>query len=134
MNGNRVHEPLGEALSRLAHDLGDLFRAELRLFRAEALDDARAAGVIAALAGAAITMGMLCAGAFTAFLIAALSTQMAIWLASLIVFGVYLLVAVALGAAAFAKYQSSKPLGFDRTASSVKEDVAWITSDLKSGR
>ena len=130
----RTHEPLGEAISRLARDLGDLFRAELRLFRAEALDDARALGVIAALGAASAFMLLLCVGAFTAFLIAALSVEMATSLAALIVFAVYLVVAAVLGAAAVAAYQHAKPIGFDRTAHSVKEDVAWITGDLKSAR
>ena len=126
------HEPIGEALSRLANDLGHLFRAELRLFRREATDQVRGLGTVAALAGGGLVAGLLCLGAFTALLIVALAQAMPWWAAALIVTLLYGAVTAVLGAAAAHKYHELTPIGFDRTTRSVKEDVAWIKSDLST--
>jgi len=132
MNESRTHEPIGESLSRLAHDFGRLLRAELNLFKHEATQQIKGLAVAGALAGAALAMGAAFLGAFTAFIILALATTMAAWLAALVVTFVYGIVATALAAFAVAKFRAAEPGDFDRTTRSVKEDVAWIKSGLKS--
>jgi hypothetical protein len=131
---NEQRESFGESIRNLGQDLGDLFRAELALFKKEASEQMR--GLVSAgvwIAGAAV-MGLAFLGAFTALLIIALSLAMAPWLATLIVTLLYGFAAVALAMAAVTQLRSALPLEFDKTTRSVKEDVEWIKSGMKSAR
>src|SRR5581483_7464011 len=128
------HESLGEALRHLARDLGDLFRAELMLFKREAITQVRglaAAGIW--MAGAAV-LGLAFLGAFTALLIIALGLALPMWAAALIVTMFYGIGAAGLLAAALAKFREATPIEFDQTARSVKEDIAWIKSGMNSAK
>lgn len=127
-------ESLGESLAHLTRDLADLFRAELALFRREAGEDARKLLAGAVWIAAAAVMGLAFLGGFTALAIIALSLVFASWLAALVVSIVYGGLAVALLSAAAAKFKSAMPLTLDETTRSVKEDVEWIKSGLKSAK
>src|SRR5579875_3266888 len=107
---NHTHESLGESLQHLGRDLGDLFRAELTLFKKEATEQMRGlaeAGVW--IAGAAV-MGVAFLGAFTALLIVVLSLALPTWLAALIVTAMWGFAALALVSAAVAKLRTTLPL------------------------
>ena len=132
MSGER--ESLADSLHHLGEHLGELFRAELALFKkelAEQLGGLAAASVW--IAGGAV-MGLAFLGAFTALLIIALSLAMAPWVAALVVTLLYGFAAAALTGAAIAKLKSTLPLEFDKTTRSVKEDVEWIKSGMKSAK
>jgi hypothetical protein len=131
---NTERESLADSLHHLGQDLGDLFRAELALFKKEAaeqLTGLAAAGVW--LAGGAV-MGLAFLGAFTALLIIVLSLTMPAWLAALVVTALWGFVAFALLSAALVKLRATLPLNFDKTTRSVKEDVEWIKSGMKSAK
>ncbi|MFN2450535.1 MAG: phage holin family protein [Candidatus Baltobacteraceae bacterium] len=131
---NQDRESFGDSLHHLAEDLGSLFRAELTLFKKEL--SAQFSGLASAgvwVAGGAV-MGLAFLGAFTALLIMALSLAMAPWLAALVVTAIYGFAAAALIAAAMAKLRETLPLDFNKTTSSVKEDVEWIKSGMKSAK
>jgi formate hydrogenlyase subunit 3/multisubunit Na+/H+ antiporter MnhD subunit len=123
-----------EALTRLRDDLVALVRAEMHNFRNEAIEQLRPLALASAMVGAALVAGIAFFGAFSAFFILVLSLAMAPWLAALVVTVVYGLVAGGLAAAAIAKVRATLPIDFKRTAHSVKEDVAWIKSELTSGK
>src|SRR5579872_3305578 len=109
------HESLGDSLKHLARDLGDLFRAELHLFKRETAAQLR--GVAAAgiwMAGAAV-LGLAFLGAFTALLIIALGLALPLWAAALIVTLFYGVGAAGLLAAALAKFREATPIDFDQT-------------------
>ncbi len=128
------HESLGDSLRHLASDLGDLFRAELALFKRETATQLRglaAAGIW--MAGAAV-LGLAFLGAFTALLIIALGLALPLWASALIVTLFYGIGAAGLLAAAIAKFREATPLDFDQTARSVKEDIAWIKSGMNSAK
>lgn len=131
---NTDRESLGESVKHLGQDLGDLFRAELSLFKKEATEQLSGLAVAGVwLAGAAV-MGLAFLGAFTALLIIALSLAVAPWAAALIVTALWGVIAGALGSAALVKLRETLPLQFDKTTRSVKEDVEWIKSGMKSAK
>lgn len=128
------NESLAESVQHLGRDLGDLIRAELALFKKEALREIRglvAAGVWIA-AGA--VMGLAALGAFTAFCVIALSLVFQPWLASLVVTLIWGFAAFSMLAAAKIKLQSAVPVEFKETTRSVKEDIEWIKSGAKSAK
>jgi hypothetical protein len=127
-------ESLVESVQHLGRDLGDLIRAELALFKKEAMHEMRglmAAGVWVA-AGA--VMGLAALGAFTAFCIIALSLVFQPWLASLVITFIWGFAAISMLAAARIKLQSALPVEFKETTRSVKEDIEWIKSGAKSAK
>jgi hypothetical protein len=63
-----------------------------------------------------------------------LSLAMAPWLAALVVTALWGIAAAALVSAAVAKLRETLPLQFDKTTRSVKEDVEWIKSGIKSAK
>ena len=126
-------ESMGESLKHLGEDLGDLFRAELAQFKREAATEMRKLGIVGVwLAGAAV-MGLAFLGAFTAFAIMALSLVFAPWLAALIITVAWGFAAFSLLAAAKIKLDSALPIEFETTRS-VKEDIEWIKSGIKSAK
>lgn len=126
-------EGLGESLKHLGEDLGVLFRAELAQFKLEATSQARKLAVAGIwLAGAAV-MGLAFLGAFTAFAILVLTLVFQPWVAALIVTVAWGLIAISMLAAAKIKLDSALPIELETTRS-VKEDIEWIKSGIKSAK
>ena len=123
-----------ESVANLGHDLGDLFRAELALFKKESKEELRGLVAGAVWLGAGAIMGLAALGAFTAFLMIVLQLVLAPWLAALIVTAAWGFAAISLLAAARAKIQSALPIQFEQTTRSVKEDIEWIKSGAKSAK
>jgi len=121
-------------LRQLGEDLARLFRAELALFKREAVQQGRGLAVAGIWGGATAVMGLAFFGVFTAFLVLVLSLVLAPWLAALVVALFYGVVAAGLLASAMAKFKAVTPIEFDQTAKNVKEDVAWIKSGMKSSK
>lgn len=132
MNGER--EPMPEALRNLAKDLGDLFRAELAVFKQEATSQLSGLAIAGVWVAAGAVMGLAFLGAFTTLLIIALSLALPAWLAALIVTAAWGLVAASLIAAALIKFKATLPLDFNQTTRSVKEDIEWIKTGIKSAK
>lgn len=128
------HESLGESLHHLGRDLGDLFRAELALFKRETATQLRGLAMAGIWLGAAAVLGLAFLGAFTALLIVALGLALQLWAAALIVTMFYGIGAAGLLAAAIAKFREARPIDFDQTARSVKEDIAWIKSGMNPAK
>lgn len=126
-------ESMGESLKHLAQDLSDLFRAELAQFKREATGEMRKVAVVGVwLAGAAV-MGLAFLGAFTAFAIIALTLVFQAWLAALIITVAWGFAAISMLAAAKMKLDSALPIKLETTRS-VKEDIEWIKSGIKSAK
>src|SRR2546423_15664707 len=88
-NDRLREQPSGEVFKQLSDDLSTLVRQELRLAQAEMAEKGKKAGLGLGMFGGAGVVGLLALGAFTTCLIAALATGMDIWLAALIVTGLY---------------------------------------------
>jgi hypothetical protein len=126
-------EPMGESLHRLSQDLSDLFRAELAQFKREATGEMRKLAVVGVwLAGAAV-MGLAFLGVFTAFAVIVLTLVFQPWVAALIITVAWGFAAISMLAAAKIKLDSALPIEF-QTARSVKEDIEWIKSGMKSAK
>jgi membrane protein len=114
--------PISEVIGDIAENVQQIARAEMRLAKAELIEDVarmkRGAVfmVIAAMTGA-LAVGCLCLTA-----IYALALVMPAWAAALIV-GVVM--AIVAGICAMSGNRQFAGLGMPRTAASVKENVQW---------
>ena len=125
--------PIRELFKQLAQEMSTLIRQEIDLAKAELGEKGRKAGIGAGILGAAGILGLLAAGALTAFLILALDTFMPAWSAALIVAVVYAAIAGVLYLQGRKKLdEAGRPVP-GQTVETVKEDVEWAKSQVKSG-
>jgi hypothetical protein len=126
--------PIGDLVKQLAGQTSTLVRQEIDLAKAEMAQKASTAGKGAGLLGGAAVVGLLAAGALTAFLILLLSEAMDAWLAALIVTVVMAAVAAALGLAGRNRIRAATPPMPEQTVETVKEDVEWAKNQKPSAR
>jgi Flp pilus assembly protein TadB len=125
---------LGELLGQLSEQTTRLVHQELELAKAELTDKARQAGMGAGLFGGAGALGLAALGALTACLILALNAIMPAWLAALIVAVVYGIIALVLVRQGQARVKRAVPPVPTQTIETVKEDVEWARTQLRSDR
>jgi uncharacterized membrane protein YqjE len=126
--------PIGDLVKQLAGQTSTLVRQEIDLAKAEMSEKASVAGKGAGLIGGAAVVGLLAAGALTAFLILLLSEAMDAWLAALIVTVVMAAIAAALGLAGRNRIRAATPAVPEQTVETVKEDVEWAKNQKPSAR
>ena len=133
--GSQLRErPIGDVARDLTRDLSLLVRQELELAKSEMAEKGRLAVPGLGMLGGAGVVGLMAAGALTAFLILALSIVLDEWLSALIV-------GVALAGAAYVLAKQGKerveeagpPLP-EQTIETVKEDVEWAKTRATSAR
>ncbi len=120
-----------ELLRDLSEETATLVRQEMALARAEIAEKAQPAAASAGSFGGAALFGLGAFGAATAFLIAALSLALEVWAAALIVAIVYGIVAYVLAEMGRKKLKDVAP-SLPQTTQTVKEDIAWAKTQLKS--
>jgi nitrate/nitrite transporter NarK len=125
---------LGELLGQLSEQTTRLVHQELELAKAELTHKARQAGMGAGLFGGAGALGLAALGALTACLILALNAVMPAWLAALIVAVVYGIIALVLVRQGQARVKRAVPPVPTQTIETVKEDVEWARTQLRSDR
>jgi cbb3-type cytochrome oxidase subunit 3 len=126
--------PLGEVARDLTRDLSLLVRQEVELAKAEMAQKGRVMAPGLGMIGGAGVVGLMAAGALTAFLILVLSLVLDAWLSALIV-------AVILGGVAYVLVKQGKdrvdeagtPVP-EQTIETVKEDVEWAKNRATSAR
>jgi len=123
----------GEA-KRVGDTVVTLARQELQLAKAEMAQKGRKAAPGFGMVGAAGAVGLLAAGALTAFFILVLDGVMPNWLAALIVALVYAAIAAGLYYAGKERVQEAGPLVPEQTVETIKEDVEWAKTQLGSGK
>jgi uncharacterized membrane protein YqjE len=117
-----LHEkPVGELLKQLSEQTSTLVSKELELAKAELAEKGKKAGLGAGMFGAAGLFGLFAFAALTTALIAVLGTAVDLWLAALIVAGVYAV-------------QAATPPMPEQAIESTKEDVTWAKEQAKSAR
>lgn len=126
--------PIPELLSRLANETSTLVRQELELARTEMLEKGKDVGASAGMFSASVVFGLGAFGAVTTFLIALIALALPVWAAALIVTVVYGLIAFIAAQRGKKKLEAASPLAPEQTAQTVKEDVAWAKTRVKSGR
>ena len=127
-------QPVGELVKQLSEQTSTLVRQEMELAKAELAERGKAAGKGAGLLGGGGVLGLLAAGALTAFLILLLAEVMDAWLAALIVAVVYGAGAALLALRGRDQIREGMPPAPEQTVESVKEDVQWAKTRAASAR
>ena len=126
--------PIGELVKQLAEQTATLVRQEVDLAKAEFAAKGRQAGKGAGLLGAAAVIGLLAAGALTAFLIMLLDGALANWLSALIVAVVFGAIAGVLALQGRNRMRAAAPPVPEQTVETVKEDVEWAKTRAGSAQ
>lgn len=127
-------ESIAELTRRLTDQTKTLVRQEIELAKAELEEKGKRVGLGAGMFGAAGLLGFFAFATLTAFLILALATAVAPWLAALIVTVAYAAVAGVLALIGKQKVQQATPPIPEQTVETVKEDVAWTKQRAQAGR
>jgi uncharacterized membrane protein YqjE len=125
---------IGELLKQLSEETTRLVHQELELAKAELTQKGRQAGAGAGLFGAAGAIGFLALAALTTCFILALDAAMPAWLAALLVAVIYGVIAAVLAMRGRAKVKQATPLVPEQTVETVKEDVEWAKTQVRSDR
>jgi hypothetical protein len=132
--GDLRERPLPELLKQLSEQTTRLVRQELELAKAELTQKGKQAGAGAGLFGAAGAIGFLTLAALTTCFILALNAVMPAWLAALLVAVVYGVVAAVLALRGRAKVKQATPPVPEQTIETVKEDVEWAKTQMRSDK
>lgn len=132
--GDLRDRSLGELLRQLSQETTQLVHQELELAKAELQQKGRQAGAGAGMFGGAGALGLAALGALTACFILALNAVMPAWLAALIVAVVYGIIAFVLVKQGQAKLKQATPAVPTQTIETVKEDVEWARTQMRSDR
>jgi Flp pilus assembly protein TadB len=125
---------LGELLKQLSEQTTRLVHQELELAKAELTQKGKQAGAGAGMFGGAGALGLAALGALTACFILALNAIMPAWLAALIVAVVYGIIAFVLVKQGQARIKRATPPVPEQTIVTVKEDVEWAKTQMRSDR
>jgi hypothetical protein len=123
---------LPELLKQLSQETTQLVHQELELAKAELQQKGKQAGAGAGMFGGAGALGLAALGALTACFILALNAIMPAWLAALGVAVVYGIIAFVLVKQGQAKLKAAGPPVPEQTIETVKEDVEWAKTQMRS--
>jgi Putative Actinobacterial Holin-X, holin superfamily III len=125
---------LPELLKQLSQETTQLVHQELELAKAELTQKGKqaGAGAGAGMFGGAGALGLAALGALTACFILALNAVMPAWLAALIVAVVYGIIAFVLVKQGQARMKAAGPPVPEQTIETVKEDVEWAKTQMRS--
>jgi Flp pilus assembly protein TadB len=132
--GDLRDRSLGELLKQLSQETTQLVHQELELAKAEIQQKGKQAGAGAGMFGGAGALGLAALGALTACFILALDLIMPAWLAALIVAVVYGIIAFVLVKQGQARIKRATPPVPEQTIETVKEDVEWAKTQMRSDR
>jgi uncharacterized membrane protein YqjE len=132
--GDLRDRSLPDLLKQLSQETTQLVHQELELAKAELQQKGKQAGAGAGMFGGAGAIGLAALGALTACLILALDTVMPAWLAALLVAVVYGIIAFVLVKQGQAKLKQATPPVPEQTIETVKEDVEWAKTQMRSDR
>ena len=130
--GDLRDRSLGELLKQLSQETTQLVHQELELAKAEIQQKGKQAGAGAGMFGGAGALGLAALGALTACFILARDLIMPAWLAALIVAVVYGIIAFVLVKQGQAKLKQAAPPVPEQTIETVKEDVEWAKTQMRS--
>jgi cbb3-type cytochrome oxidase subunit 3 len=133
--GTELRErPLGEVARDLTRDLSLLVRQEVELAKSEMAQKGRVAAPGLGMIGGAGVVGLMAAGALTAFLVLVLSIVLDEWLAALLVGLVLAAVAFLLAKQGKERVEEAGTPVPEQTIETVKEDVEWAKNRATSAR
>ena len=132
--GDLRDRSLPELRKQLSQETTQLVHQELELAKAELQQKGRQAGAGAGMFGGAGALGLAALGALTACFILLLDAIMPAWVAALIVAVVYGIIAFVLVKQGQAKLRQATPPVPEQTIETVKEDVEWAKTQMRSDR
>ena len=132
--GDLRDRSLPDLLKQLSQETTQLVHQELELAKAELQQKGKQAGAGAGLFGGAGAIGLAALGALTACFILALDLVLPAWLAALIVAVVYGIIAFVLVKQGQARLKRATPPVPTQTIETVKEDVEWAKTQMRSDR
>jgi len=124
----------GELVKELSEQTTTLVRQEIELAKAELSQKGKVAGEGAGMFGGAAVVGLLALGTLTTMILALLDKAMDLWVAALIVTVIYGAVAAVLALTGRDRVKKGMPPAPEQTVETVKEDVQWAKSRVKSAR
>jgi MFS family permease len=127
-------QPIGDLVKQLADQTSTLVHQEMELAKAELAQKSRQAGKGAGLLAGAAVIGLLAAGALTAFLVLLLDGVLANWLAALIVAVAFGAIAAILALQGRNRIRAATPPVPEQTVETVKEDVEWAKTRAGSAQ
>jgi hypothetical protein len=135
-NGDKEQydRPTADLLRDLSQQTTDLVRQEIELAKAEIGEKGKQAGIGAGLFGGAGVVGAAAFAALTTAIVAGLDQAMALWLAALIVAVVYGAIAAVLALRGRQQVQEVGAPVPEQATESIKEDVQWAKTRMRSGR
>jgi uncharacterized membrane protein YqjE len=122
-----MDDSVGQLVSQLTTDLGELTRQELALAKAELRAEAKKAGKGAGMLGGAAFAGWMVALFLSLTVMWALDEAMDLIWAALIVAAIWAVVAAVLATTGRKRLQEVNPKP-DQTVDSLKEDAKWLTT------
>ncbi len=132
MEADLTDRGIAQLLRDLSNDTATLVRQEMQLARAEIMEKAKPVGASAVSFGGTALFGLGAFGAATAFLIAVLALVIPTWAAALLVAIVYGAVAYALVLNGKRKLANAEPPLIPQTTQTVKDDISWAKTQVKS--
>jgi hypothetical protein len=127
-------QPLGEIARDLTRDVSLLVRQEVELAKAELSQKGRTAAPGLGMIGGAGVVGLMAAGALTAFLVLVLSVFLPEWASALIVGAVLAGVAYLLAMQGKERVEEAGAPIPEQTIETIKEDVEWAKTRATSAR
>jgi uncharacterized membrane protein YqjE len=125
-------ESVGELLGQLSSDISTLVRQEIALARVEMTEKGKVVGKGVGMLGGAGVVALLMLGALTTMLIALLAEVMEVWLAALIVTILWGIVAAVLAQRGKKQLKEAAPPKPEQTIETIKEDVQWAKTQMRS--
>jgi uncharacterized membrane protein YqjE len=132
--GDLRERPLGELLRQLSQETTRLVHQEVELAKAELTQKGKQAGAGAGMFGGAGVIGFLALAALTTAVILALDAVMPAWLAALLVAVVYGALAALLALQGRNKVRQATPPVPTQTIETVREDVEWAKTQMRSDK
>ncbi len=126
--------PIAELLKELSHQTATLVHQEMELARAELSQKGNQVRAGGAAVGAAAVIGLAAVGSLTACFILALAGVVPPWLSALVVGVVYAAAAAVLSQIGKDRLQNATPPVPEQTVESVKEDMQWAKTQVRSAR
>lgn len=134
-DGSELRErPIGEVARDLTRDLSLLVRQEVELAKSEMAQKGRTAAPGLGMLGGAGLVGLMAAGAITAFAILVIAIFLPEWASALIVGAVLAAAAYVLAMRGKERVEQAGSPMPEQTIETVKEDVEWAKTRAASAR
>lgn len=129
MSEQRTDEPIGAVVHRLAEQIPELVRSEMRLAQAELAQKGKRAGLGLGMFSLAGLLAFFAVAVLLATAVVALDLVLPLWASGLIVAGVLLVGALGAALGGRSEIQQATPPKPEHAIEGVKQDIATVKGD-----